>query len=93
MESRRLGADGPDVPVICPGAWPLGGGMGAVPDVQAIATVHAALDAGVTFIDTAEGYRTSERVLKGFRREATVSDLCRREGITLANYYYASLPG
>ena len=26
-------------------------------------------------------------VLEGFRREATVSDLCRREGINLANYY------
>ncbi len=77
MESRRLGADGPEVPVICLGAWPLGGGMGAVPDEQAIATVHAALDAGVTFIDTAEGYRTSERVLgealKGRRDQAFVA--------------------
>ena len=26
-------------------------------------------------------------VLEGFRREATVSDLCRREGINIANYY------
>ena len=26
-------------------------------------------------------------VLQGFRREATVSDLCRREGINPANYY------
>ena len=26
-------------------------------------------------------------VLEGFRREATVSDLCRREGIKPANYY------
>ena len=26
-------------------------------------------------------------VLEGFRREATVSDLCRREGINPANYY------
>ncbi len=26
-------------------------------------------------------------VLEGFRREATVSDLCRREGINVANYY------
>ena len=26
-------------------------------------------------------------VLEGFRREATISDLCRREGINPANYY------
>ena len=26
-------------------------------------------------------------VLEGFRREVTVSDLCRREGINQANYY------
>ncbi len=26
-------------------------------------------------------------VLEGFRREATVNDLCRREGINPANYY------
>ena len=49
--------------MICLGAWPLGGGMGELPDQQVIDTVHAAIDCGVTFIDTAEGYRTSESVL------------------------------
>ncbi len=63
METRQLGADGPQVPVICLGAWPLGGGMGEIPDRQAIDTIHASIDAGGTFIDTAEGYRTSESVL------------------------------
>jgi aryl-alcohol dehydrogenase-like predicted oxidoreductase len=37
--------------------------MGVLPDKQVINTVHAALDCGVTFIDTAEGYRTSEAIL------------------------------
>jgi len=63
MRSKQLGKYGPDVPVICLGAWPLGGGMGALPDKQVIDTVHAALDCGITFIDTAEGYRTSESIL------------------------------
>ena len=63
MRSKQLGKYGPQVPVICLGAWPLGGGMGVLPDKQVIDTVHAALDHGVTFIDTAEGYRTSESVL------------------------------
>jgi len=63
MEQRRLGRNGPLVSVVCFGAWPLGGGMGEVPEAQAIRTVHAALDAGMTFIDTAEGYRSSESVI------------------------------
>jgi myo-inositol catabolism protein IolS len=63
MKSRRLGKHGPNVPVICLGAWPLGGGMGDLPEKQIVDTVHAALDCGVTFIDTAEGYRTSEAML------------------------------
>ena len=37
--------------------------MGPVPEEDAIATVHASIEAGATFIDTAEGYRTSEAVL------------------------------
>jgi aryl-alcohol dehydrogenase-like predicted oxidoreductase len=37
--------------------------MGVIPDEQAISAIHAALDCGMTFIDTAEGYRTSESVL------------------------------
>ena len=63
MRTRKLGKDGPDVPVICFGAWPIGGGMGEVDERQAIAATHVAIDSGVTFIDTAEGYRTSEEVL------------------------------
>ena len=60
---RQLGADGPDVPVICFGAWPLGGGMGHVDEAMGIKTLHAAIDAGVTFIDTAEMYLSSESTL------------------------------
>jgi len=63
MRTKQLGKYGPEVPVVCLGAWPLGGGMGELPDQQVFDTVHAALDCGVTFIDTAEGYRTSESVL------------------------------
>ena len=73
MRIRKLGKDGPDVPVICFGAWPIGGGMGDVDERQAIAATHASIDSGVTFIDTAESYRTSEgilgRALEGRRGE------------------------
>ena len=49
MDKRQLGRDGPDVSIICFGAWPIRGGMGTVPDAQAIATVEAALEVGMTF--------------------------------------------
>ena len=74
METRPLGKDGPEVPIICFGAWPIGGGMGSVPESQAVAAVQTAVDAGMTFIDTAESYRTSESILgkalRGRRHEA-----------------------
>jgi aryl-alcohol dehydrogenase-like predicted oxidoreductase len=63
LPTRNLGAEGPEVPVICFGAWPLGGGMGEMDEQLGIRTVHAAIGAGVTFIDTAEMYRTSESTL------------------------------
>ena len=64
LPNRKLGHDGPDVSVVCLGTWPLGGGMGFIEEKQALKTVHAALDAGINFIDTAEGYKTSESLLE-----------------------------
>lgn len=73
MEERRLCKDGPVVSALGFGAWPIGGGMGTVDEATAIATVHAALEAGITLIDTAQAYRGSEaligRALTGGRRE------------------------
>ncbi len=70
---RSLGKDGPQVPILGFGAWPIGGGLGRVEKKTAIATVRAAIDAGITLVDTAEGYRTSEALvgeaLKGGYRE------------------------
>jgi aryl-alcohol dehydrogenase-like predicted oxidoreductase len=63
MEYRQLGHDGPHVTRLTFGAWPIGGGLGAVDDAAAVATIHRALDLGVTAIDTAEGYRASEAIL------------------------------
>lgn len=45
------------------GAWPIGGGLGRVDPADAIRTVRAAIDSGITLIDTAEGYRISESVI------------------------------
>jgi len=63
MEYRQLGTDGPHVPVVGLGAWPLGGGMGVVDERNAIDTIHASIDHGITLIDTAQYYRTSEAII------------------------------
>ena len=63
MRTRRMGRDGPEVPVVCFGTWPLGGAYGSVEEGTAIATMHAAMDAGLTFIDTAEGYMNAETII------------------------------
>lgn len=58
MRTRQLGPF--TVSAIGLGAMPLSSGDNTRPDRdQAIATVHAALDAGVTFIDTADIYAPS----------------------------------
>ncbi len=63
MEYRQLGKNGPQVPVLGLGAWPIGGGMGRVEVQTAIATVRAAIDQGITLLDTAQAYRSSEGTL------------------------------
>ena len=51
--------------------------MGRVDQREAISTIHAAIDSGITFIDTAEGYQTSEfvlgKALKGKRESVTIA--------------------
>jgi aryl-alcohol dehydrogenase-like predicted oxidoreductase len=80
MERRQLGRNGPEVTVIGFGAWPIGGGMGTVEEGHAMLTLHHALDAGVTLIDTAEAYRTSEEVIGRALKEWSG----RREQVFLA---------
>ncbi|MBS13469.1 MAG: general stress protein [Gemmatimonadetes bacterium] len=63
MKTRQLGKDGPDISVIGLGAWPIGGGMGVLDEAVSIATVRASIDSGITLLDTAQAYRTSESTL------------------------------
>lgn len=67
MQYRKLGARGPEVSVLSFGAWQLGDPKywGADSEADAQGAVRAALDAGITLFDTAEGYGEgeSERVL------------------------------
>lgn len=89
MEQRQLGTGGPSVPIICFGAWPLGGGMGKLDDATAIATVQRAVDLGITFVDTAEAYRTSEdlvgRALQGRRDRVFLATKVRGSDLSRAH--------
>ncbi|HSK97052.1 MAG TPA: aldo/keto reductase, partial [Euzebyales bacterium] len=71
MRYRRLGKTGYKVSEIGFGSWALGGDWGPTDDAGAMATLHAAVDAGVTFFDTADAYGDghSERLLARLRSE------------------------
>jgi Predicted oxidoreductases (related to aryl-alcohol dehydrogenases) len=70
MRSRPFGRTGHTVGEIGFGAWAIGAAWGTVDDNDSIAALHAALDAGLDFIDTADVYgdghseRLIARVLK-----------------------------
>src|SRR3954449_1049126 len=65
MGTRTLGRTGRRVSEIGFGAWQVGADWGDVDEDTAIKTLHAAVDAGVTFFDTADVYGDgrSERLL------------------------------
>ena len=58
MEKHQLGKSALYVSTLALGCWALAGGdgWGDQDESQAIATIHAALDHGINFFDTAEGY-------------------------------------
>ena len=52
-----------EVSNICLGTWPIGGGMGAIEQKDAINAIHASIDNGINFLDTAQMYLDSEYIL------------------------------
>ena len=66
LSTRPFGHAGRDVTAIGFGAWAIGGSWGDVSEADAKATIHAALDSGVTFLDTADVYGDgrSERLIR-----------------------------
>jgi aryl-alcohol dehydrogenase-like predicted oxidoreductase len=81
MQYRTLGRSDISVSAVALGCWVFAGDSTWGPqDVnESIATVHAALDAGVNFFDTAEGYGGGDsesilgRALAGRRHEAVIA--------------------
>src|SRR5215831_15253619 len=56
MRTRRLGRNGPAVSEVGLGCMGMSGGYGPAEDSESIATIQAALDAGVTMLDTGDFY-------------------------------------
>jgi aryl-alcohol dehydrogenase-like predicted oxidoreductase len=81
MKYVGLGRTDIEVSVICMGCWAFAGGdyWGEQAESQSVAAVHAAMDRGVNFFDTAEGYGAgaSEAVLgkalEGRRKDAVIA--------------------
>lgn len=66
LSTRPFGRTGLVTSAIGFGAWAIGGSWGEVTEDDARATLHAALDSGVTFLDTADVYGDgrSERLIR-----------------------------
>ncbi len=56
MKHRKLGAHGPNVSIIGLGCMGMSGMYGPADRAESIATIHAALDAGITLLDTGDFY-------------------------------------
>jgi aryl-alcohol dehydrogenase-like predicted oxidoreductase len=71
VEDRVLGRTGRDISVVGQGCWQLGADWGHVDDADALAVLHAAVDSGVTFLDTADVYGDgrSEQLIRRFLAE------------------------
>jgi aryl-alcohol dehydrogenase-like predicted oxidoreductase len=79
MKYRILGRTGIRVSEIGFGAWAIGSGWGFQSNVDSVDALHASIDQGLNFIDTALGYGNGKseqiiaEVLKSRREEVTVA--------------------
>src|SRR5215469_9057167 len=75
MQQRQLGTSGPRVSALGLGCMGMSGMYGPADRAESIATIHAALDAGVTLFDTGDFYGMGHNemllgeALKGVARE------------------------
>jgi aryl-alcohol dehydrogenase-like predicted oxidoreductase len=76
---RKLGATGPEVFPIALGCMGMSGMYGAADETESLATIHAAIDAGVNLIDTGDFYGMGHNemliglALKFFREKVLLS--------------------
>src|ERR671933_4930 len=82
MEKRRLGRGGLEVSALGLGCMGMSDFYAGRDDAESVATIHRALDLGVTFLDTADMYGpfANERLVGRAIRD-------RREGVVLATKF------
>jgi aryl-alcohol dehydrogenase-like predicted oxidoreductase len=79
MRTLQLGSTGPSVSVLALGCMGMSGMYGPSDKEESIATIHAALDAGINLLDTGDFYGMGHnemllgRALRGRRRQALLS--------------------
>ena len=74
MKKRAFGGDGAAVSEVGMGCWQIGGGdWGEVDEDDSLGTLRAAVEAGITFLDTADVYGggRSERLIGRFLKESS----------------------
>lgn len=77
--SRKLGSNGPDVFPLGLGCMGMSGMYGPTDETESVATIQAALDDGITLIDTGDFYGTGHnemliaRAIKGRREQVKLS--------------------
>ena len=83
MEYRPLGASGIEASVVGLGAWAIGGWLwGGTDERKSVEAIHAAIDGGINFIDTAPAYGMglSESIvgkaLAGRRSQVVIATKC-----------------
>lgn len=76
MKKRQLGETGLEVSIIGFGAMTIGGAFGPVDDAESLRALHAAIDAGMNFIDTSNAYGQgrSESLIGQFLKERADRD-------------------
>jgi aryl-alcohol dehydrogenase-like predicted oxidoreductase len=79
MRVRQVGQVGPLVSAVGLGCLPMSGAYGSASDAEAAATIHRALDLGVTLLDTADVYGLGHneelvgRAIRGRRDEVVLA--------------------
>ncbi len=83
MQYRKLGTSDLEIPVVCFGAWAIGGWMwGGTDDAAALRALKKALDMGMTCIDTAPTYGMGHsemivgQAIAGRRDEVVLATKC-----------------
>ena len=78
MQLRQLGSTGPHVAALGLGCMGMSGTYGPSDRAESIATIHAAIEAGITLLDTGDFYGSGHNemliaeALKGHRRERVI---------------------